>query len=106
MAADLAASARLELGSLTIEEIEPLTTIGEEASFVRVKVQIRPLHSQEVFLPVAMDMYTIRRDRVLGQVLIMWSPGSPGSRFVTEKLAKKMDAGIQEALAELLAAAP
>jgi hypothetical protein len=106
MAADLAASARLELGSLTIEEIEPLTTIGEEASFVRVKVQIRPLHSQEVFLPVAMDIYTIRRDRVLGQVVIMWSPGSPGSRFVTENLAKKMDAGMQEALPELLAAAP
>jgi hypothetical protein len=103
-AADLAESARQELGSLTIEQVEHLTTIGEEASFIRVKVQIRSLHSEEAFVPVAQDYYMIRRDRVIGEVSVMWSAGPPGSRFVTEKLAKQMDAGIQEALPELLAA--
>jgi hypothetical protein len=51
-----------------------------------------------------MDTFTIRRDRVIGEVFLAWTPGPPGPKFIPENLAKKMDAGIQEALPELLAA--
>ena len=39
--ADFATSTDLELGSLTIEQVEHLTTIGEKANFVRIKAQIQ-----------------------------------------------------------------
>jgi hypothetical protein len=52
------------------------------------------------------DLFTFRRDRVVSEVFLMWTPGPPGREVVTENLAKKMDAGIQEALPDLLAAVP
>ena len=67
---------------------------------------VRPLGGNEMFLPVVMDIFTLRRDRVVSEVSLMWVPGPPGRKVVTENLAKKMDAGIQEALPELLAAVP
>jgi hypothetical protein len=100
-----AGSYGLEIGSLTIEQVEPLAGIGEEAGFIRVRMQIRPVHSNDFFLPVSEDMYTIRRDRVVAQVTADWTPGPPGPKFITENLAKKMDAGILQALPQLQAAA-
>jgi hypothetical protein len=96
----------LEIGSLTIQEVEPLTTIAEDADFIRVRMQVRPVQSNEFFLPMAMDIYTVRRDRIVGEVFASWAPGPPGPKFVTENLAKKMDAGIQQALPQLLSAVP
>jgi hypothetical protein len=101
---DLEGWTGLDVESVTIQEIEPLTTIGEEASFIRARVYARPAGSTEMFLPIAMDTFMIRRDRVVGQVFLMWTWGPPGPNFIPENLAKKMDAGIQEALPELLAA--
>jgi len=96
----------VEIGSLTIQELEPPAGLGEEASFRRLRLQLRPVHSNEMFLPYATDVITIRRDRVLGRVWLNWSWGPPGPNFIPQNLARKMDAGIQEALPELLAAVP
>jgi hypothetical protein len=57
-----------------------------------------------MFMPMALDAIAIRRDRVAGQVWIGWWAGPPGPRFIPENLAKKLDAGIQEAMPEFLAA--
>jgi len=96
----------LEIGSLTIQELEPPAGLGEEASFRRLRLQLRRVQSNDFFLPYVTDVITIRRDRVLGRVWVDWSWGPAGPNFIPENLAKKMDAGIQEALPELLAAVP
>ncbi|MGB6836259.1 MAG: hypothetical protein WBF66_00965 [Dehalococcoidia bacterium] len=96
----------LEIGSLTIQEVEPVAGLGEEAHFIRVRMQVRRVHSNDFFVPMAEDIITLRRDRVVGRVWVGWSPGPPGPNFIPENLAEKMDAGIQEALPELLAAVP
>jgi hypothetical protein len=103
---ELGGSAGLEIGTLTIQEVEPPATLGDEASWLRVTLQIRPVRSNEVFLPAVLDYITIRRDRVLGQVGALWSPGPPGRKVTLETLATKMDTGIQGALPQLLAAVP
>jgi hypothetical protein len=100
----LASSIGLELDSLTIEEVEAPATIGEEANIIRVRMMVRAVHTTVVFMPVAADFLAFRRDKVIGEVIVMWLPGPPGNRFIPQNLAKKMDAGIQEALPELLAA--
>jgi hypothetical protein len=95
----------LEINSLTIERVEALATMGEEANFIRVTMMARPVHTTTGFLPVAVDFLAFRRDRVIGEVIVMWPPMSGGgNEFIPQNLAKKMDAGIQEALPELLAA--
>jgi hypothetical protein len=92
----------MELESLDIEQVEPLATIGEEANFIRVRMYVRPVGSNEVMLPLITDMFTIRRDRVIGQVSLIWTPGPPGPDFIPQNLGKRMDTGIQQALPELL----
>jgi len=94
----------LEIDSVTIQEVEALTAIGEEAAWSRFRLYLRPVQTNDFFLPFATDVITIRRDRILGRVWVDWSWGPPGPKFIPENLAKKMDAGIQEALPELLAA--
>jgi hypothetical protein len=102
----LAGSYGIEIGSFTIEDVEPLSGVGDEADFVRVRMQVRSIGTNDLFLPVSEDLYTIRRDSVVAQVTADWALGPPGPTFVTENLAKKMDAGIQAALPQLQAAVP
>jgi hypothetical protein len=95
----------LEINSLTVERVEALATMGEEANVIHATIMVRPVHTTTEFLPVAMDFFAFRRDRVIGEVIVMWPPMSgEGNEFIPQNLAKKMDAGIQEALPELLAA--
>ncbi len=101
-----AGSYGIEIGSLTVEDVEPLQGVGDEADFVRVRMQIRGVATNNMFLPISEDLYTIRRDRVVAQVTADWAPGPPGPEFVTENLAKKMDAGIQDAMPQFLASVP
>jgi hypothetical protein len=100
----LAKAIGLELGSLTIEQVQALATMGEEANFIRAKMMVRPVDTSIVFMPVTADFLAFRRDKVIGEVIVMWPPMSPGNQFIPQNLARKMDAGIQEALPELLAA--
>jgi hypothetical protein len=102
----LAGSYGIEIGSFTVEDVEPLAGVGDEADFVRVRMQVRSIGTNDLFLPVSEDLYTIRRDSVVAQVTADWALGPPGPTFVTENLAKKMDAGIQAALPQLQAAVP
>jgi hypothetical protein len=62
--------------------------------------------ADEFYIPRTMDVFTLRRDRLIGEVVLIWTPGPPGQQFVTENLAKKMDAGILQALPQLQAALP
>jgi hypothetical protein len=101
---ELEGSAGLEIGTLDIREIEPPESLGDEASWLRVTLQVRPVRSQELYLPAVFEFITIRRDRVLGQIGALWSPGPPGRKVTLENLATKMDTGIQEALPQLPAA--
>jgi hypothetical protein len=103
---EIGAPTGLDVDSLTIEKIEPVAGIGEEASFIRLRLYARPAGSTTLFMPIGMDIFAIRRDRVVGEVVLIWTPGPPGQQFVTENLAKKMDAGIQAALPQLQAAVP
>jgi hypothetical protein len=97
----------MEPDSLTIEEIEPVAGVGEEAIFIRARVYEKPSGgSDEFYLPRTVDIYTFRRDRAIGEVFLIWTPGPPGQQFVTENLAKKMDAGILQALPQLQALVP
>jgi hypothetical protein len=106
LSSEIGDSAGIELDMLTVQQIGPVAGIGDEATFIRVRVYGRPPGGNEFALPIAMDIYTIRRDRVIGEVFLIWTPGPPGQQFVTENLAKKMDAGIQAALPQLEALAP
>jgi hypothetical protein len=96
----------LEIGTVTLQLLDPPAMLGDDAAWHRFTLMLRPAHSNELFLPFVTDVITIRRDRVLGRVWLDWSWGPPGRNAIPENLAKIMDAGIQEALPELLAAAP
>jgi hypothetical protein len=97
----------LQPDSLTIEEVEPAAGVGDEAVFIRARVYERPAGgSGEFYIPRTMDVFTLRRGRLIGEVVLLWTPGPPGQQFVTENLAKKLDAGIQAALPQLQAAVP
>ena len=105
IAPSLAGSVGLEVDEVTVQEVEPVAGVGEEAAFTRVRLYVRPVGGGLV-MPIAMDLFTIRRENVIGEVFLVWTPGPPGPKFIPENLAKKMDAGIQQALPQLLAAAP
>ena len=105
IAPGLAGSVGLVVDEVTVQEVEPVAGVGEEAAFTRVRLYVRPVGGGLV-MPIAMDLFTIRRENVVGEVVLIWTPGPPGQKFVTENLAKKMDAGILQALPQLLAAVP
>jgi hypothetical protein len=96
----------LELGSLTIEEVEHLTTIGEEASLFRVRMQLRPAGTSEGFRNVVTELLAFRRSSVVGEAIGIWTEAPPAQGSVTENLAKELDAGIRAVLSQLQAAVP
>jgi hypothetical protein len=102
----LGGSAALEVGTVTMQNLQAAASLGEEANWVRIRLQVRPVRSNELYLPMSVDVITSRRDRVLGRTWLWWTPGPPGRKVIPENLAKIMDANIQEALPQLLAAAP